>query len=460
MSTARQVAFETLVRIEGGQLADLALGQHLGSSQLGPHDRNLVTELVYGCVRRRRTLDHLLHQFLDKPNQKCALDLRLLLHLGLYQLRYLSQIPASAAVHTTVELCRQVGHRKATGLVNAILRRYLREQASGDPLQLPEDPLERLGLLHSYPRWILDLWVEHLSQPTGDDRPVMDPVASLEHLSNWFNQPPQLDVRVHTPRQSREQMRQQFAAAGITAVPVAGLPQALRLEGSGLGPIPQLPGFADGWWMVQDASAQLVGHWLDPQPGETIVDACAAPGGKTLHLAELMAKQGRILAYDRTASRLKKLQENLDRLGLTCIELHQGDSRNQPHLQGQADRVLLDAPCSGLGTLHRHADARWRQTPSTVQGLVTLQQELLASVAPWVKPGGVLVYATCTLNPAENEDQIRQFLDHHPQWVVESPPCALGDDRPWPVSPEGWLTLWPHLAHMDGFFLARLRHIP
>lgn len=207
--------------------------------------------------------------------------------------------------------------------------------------------------------------------------------------------------------------------------------------------------------MVQDASAQLVGHFLDPQPGETVIDACAAPGGKTLHLAELMGDQGTIWACDQTLARLRKLTANQNRLGMESIHLHTGDSRHWHPCQHEADRVLLDVPCSGLGTLQRHADARWRQSPLTVKGLAQLQRDLLVAATDWVKPGGIVVYATCTLHPQENEDQIEAFLADYPQWHLlppdpASPAAAYGCDR-------GWVKVWPQRSQMDGFFMARLQ---
>jgi len=245
-----------------------------------------------------------------------------------------------------------------------------------------------------------------------------------------------------------------LASAEILARRIPHLPQALRLISS-TGPIQNVPGFTQGWWVVQDSSAQLVSHFLDPQPGEVVIDVCAAPGGKTTHIAELMQDKGKIWACDRTASRLRKLQENAKRLNLHSIQICTGDSRNLPQFYNTADRVLLDAPCSGLGTLHRHADARWRQTPQSIRELSLLQQQLLSHTSNFVKKGGVLVYATCTLHPAENEDVISVFLAENPEWQIELPKV---DSPYWAYStPQGWLKVWPHLHDMDGFFMVRLR---
>jgi 16S rRNA (cytosine967-C5)-methyltransferase len=196
---------------------------------------------------------------------------------------------------------------------------------------------------------------------------------------------------------------------------------------------------------------------LDPQPGEVVIDACAAPGGKTTHIAELMGDTGRVIAVDKTASRLKKLQQNLTRLQLKSIEIVTGDSCGLSELTGIADRVLLDAPCSGLGTLHRRADARWQKTPAQIHELAKLQAQLLANTATWVKPGGVLVYATCTVHPLENAGVIAPFLKTHPDWQIELPPS----DSPLSelVGTDGSIEVWPHRQQMDGFFMVELRRM-
>ena len=280
----------------------------------------------------------------------------------------------------------------------------------------------------------------------------MLPEAEVAELCEWFNQSPSVDLRINLRRHSLDEAEAIFAAADIEVSRVAQVPSALRLQGHN-GAISQLPGYADGWWAVQDSSAQLVAYLLDPQPGEMVMDACGAPGGKSLHIAELMGDEGTVLSCDRTPSRTQKIQQNIDRLGLTSVRPLMCDSRNQPTFAEQADRVLLDVPCSGLGTLNRHADARWRQTPESVAGLVTLQRELLAHVSTWVKPGGTMVYATCTLHPAENEEQIQWFLSDHKDWEIEKPPSDFG----LPVTEPGWIKVWPHRQQMDGFFMVKLK---
>lgn len=445
MTNPRQLAFIALRDVHKGAYADVALDRVLQKVTLPDNDRRLLTELVYGSVRRQRTLDTLIDQLAKKKSNQQPQDLRTILHLGFYQLRYQERIPASAAVNTTVQLAKENGFSGLTGFVNGLLRQYIRlaQEIEGDALQLPENPVERLGILHSFPDWIIQVWLEQLD------------FAQTEQLCEWMNHTPTIDLRINPLCSSIEEVEAALQSVGILVRRILDLPQALRLIGS-TGSIQKLPGFKEGWWTVQDGSAQLVSHLLDPQPGEVVIDACAAPGGKTTHIAELMGDNGKIWACDRTPSRLRKLQENSQRLNLQSIQIYTGDSRHLNQFKNTADRVLLDAPCSGLGTMHRHADARWRQTPESVCELSVLQKELLTHTSTFVKPGGVLVYATCTLHPAENEEVISAFLAESPDWQIESP---SGFELPAFAysTPQGWFKVWPHQQDMDGFFMVRLR---
>ena len=477
MQNPRQIAFLALREVHRrGAFADAALDHAFGNSQLNDLDRRLVTELVYGSVRRMRSIDFIIDKLATKKSSQQPPELRTILHLGLYQLEYLNQIPPSAAVNTTVQLAKENGFSGLSSFVNGLLRKYTRltpptpsyqggaksvanssEQAetkttSNSPpyqggaggglnsLKLPENPVQRLGILHSFPDWLVELWLEQIGE------------TETEQLCEWFNQSPTIDLRINPLKSSIAQIETAFKSQNISVSRIPHLPQALRLNGT-IGAIQNLPGYSEGWWTIQDSSAQLVTHLLGPQPGETIIDACAAPGGKTTHSAELMQDEGTIYACDKTASRLKKLKENADRLQMKSIKIHTGDSRHFPEFINLADRVLLDAPCSGLGTLHRRADARWRHTPENIQQQSQLQSELLANAATFVKSGGVLVYATCTIHPLENETVIRSFLDSNPHWQIEPPTI----DLPVQPSPEGWVKVWPHRNQMDGFFMVRLK---
>jgi 16S rRNA (cytosine967-C5)-methyltransferase len=442
LSPARRLAFDALKEIARGGFADVVLNRLLGQRSLSDQDRQFATELVYGTVRRQRTLDALIDQLGKKRADQQPQDLRLILHLGLYQLRYLTQVPESAAVNTSVELAKISGKTQLAGVVNGILRQYVRLQAGQtDPLVLPSDRWGAIAVKHSFPDWIVALWQAQLGDP------------ETAELCEWFNRPPVIDLRINTLKTTVDEVEACFASKGIATQHLPYLPQALRLR-EHVGSIRQLPGYDEGWWTVQDASAQLVGHWVNPQPNEVVIDACAAPGGKTTHLAELMGDRGQIWACDCTTSRLNKVKQNLQRLQLSSVKTFTGDSTTLTKFTGLGDRVLVDAPCSGLGTLHRHADARWRQTPDSVAGLTELQAQLLHQAATWVKPHGMLIYSTCTLHPAENEGVVQRFLATHSEWQILPPhPEELGSAL---ATSEGWVQLWPHRAQMDGFFMVRL----
>ncbi|MFB2769251.1 16S rRNA (cytosine(967)-C(5))-methyltransferase [Pelatocladus sp. BLCC-F211] len=479
----RQLAFVALREVHKGAYADVALDRVLPKTDITDgeigvkrlRDRRLVTELVYGCTRRQRTLDAIINQLATKKSDQQPKDLRIILHLGLYQLLYQERIPPSAAVNTTVQLAKENGFVGLAGFVNGLLRQFIRlveeaerggggggghgghgdaentdEILSASPthpfttsfLQLPENPVERLGILHSFPDWIIQVWVDQFG------------VTETEKLCMWMNQTPTIDLRVNPLRADLETVETALQEVGVSCQRLPHLPQALRLL-SHPGQIQNLPGFSEGWWTIQDSSAQLVGHFLDPQPKEVVIDVCAAPGGKTTHIAELMQDTGKIWACDRTPSRMRKLKQNIQRLNLKSIEICVGDSRNLPQFRNSANSVLLDAPCSGLGTLHRHADARWRQTPESVQELSLLQKELITHTSTFVKPEGVLVYATCTLHPAENEAVIESFLAENPDWKIENSSQNICFSRY--STSQGWLKVLPHQHDMDGFFMVRLR---
>jgi 16S rRNA (cytosine967-C5)-methyltransferase len=438
-TTARELAFQALKQIQGGAFADVALDRALKTSNIDRIDRGLATELIYGIIRRQRTLDALIDQLATKPASQQPPELRLILHIGLYQLRYLDHIPSSAAVNTTVDLAKNHGLPGLAGFVNGLLRQYDREPDQSLPKS--SNLATQIGLQQSFPDWIVQVYLDQF----GPDETTQ--------LCEWLNHPPTIDLRINGMKTTIEQVEAQFQQADIGVQRLPYCPQALRLTGHA-GAIQYLPGFTAGEWIIQDSSAQLVTALLDPQPGETIVDACAAPGGKTLHIAELMQDQGTVWAIDKTASRRRKIQQNVDRLEFHCIQTKIADSRNIPEFVGQCDRVLVDAPCSGLGTLNRHADARWRQTPESVTQLTQLQREILDQAATWVKPGGILVYATCTLHPAENEAIVEQFLARNPDWQIDRPPAS---SPIFPlIAPPGWIKVLPHQHQMDGFFMVRL----
>ncbi len=440
-----------LQAVAAGAYADAALERELASlaragGGLSPADRGLATEIAYGAIRQRLLLDAWIDALGKVSAQRQPPALRWLLHVGLYQLLFSDRVPAAAAVSTTVALAKRAGLAKLAPVVNGLLRSLLRRRerpAGGEPclepwagLALPADPAAALALRRSLPPWLATGLLDWL------------PPERAEAFALACNAVPPLDLRVNGLRTSREALLERFAAAGVAARALPGAPHGLTLL-ERVGDPRELPGYSEGLWCVQDRSAQAIAPLLDPRPGQRILDACAAPGGKSTHLAELIGDRGEVWALDRSEARLRRLDRNAERLGLTTIRSLAADATGlaelKPHWQGHFERILLDAPCSGLGTLARHPDARWRISPDAIDGLVTLQRQLLEAMLPLLAPGGRLLYATCTVEPRENGDLIASLLAARPDWT-------LLEERQW----------WPTPATAesgggDGFYAALLR---
>ena len=421
-----------LLAVAAGAYADVALERALRDQPLQGPDRGLATELAYGSIRRRRWLDAWLDRLGKVPALKQPPKLRWLLHLGLYQLFWMERIPASAAVNTSVELAKAVGLARLAPVVNGLLRAALRARDAGEVLAMPTDPVGSLALQHSLPEWFTAL----LLQWRG--------ASGAAAVATACNQVPSLDLRINRLKTSPEQVADALAAAEITTRPIAGCPEGLEVLAHS-GDLRRWPGYEAGDWSVQDRAAQRVAPLLAPAPGQRILDACAAPGGKATHLAELIGDQGELWAVDRSAGRLQRVAANAARLGIGCLKAIAADAAElastRPQWHGHFDGILIDAPCSGLGTLARHPDARWRITPEAIEGLLPLQAQLLKSLLPLLAPGGRLVYATCTVHPAENAEQIAALINTCPEWH------RVSEQQSWPDPVEGG----------DGFYTAVLQ---
>ncbi|WP_416233357.1 16S rRNA (cytosine(967)-C(5))-methyltransferase [Cyanobium gracile] len=449
---SRQLAWQVLQAVAAGAYADAALERELASlaragGGLSAADRGLATEIAYGAIRQRLLLDGWIDALGKVSAQRQPPALRWLLHVGLYQLLFSDRVPAAAAVSTTVALAKRVGLGRLAPVVNGMLRSLLRrrERLAGTPpcteepwdgLPLPADAAAALALRRSLPPWLSAELLGWL------------PPQRAEAFALACNAVPALDLRVNPLRTSRDELLARFTAAGVAARALPGTPHGLTLL-ERVGDPRDLPGYAEGLWCVQDRSAQAIAPLLDPRPGQRILDACAAPGGKSTHLAELIGDHGELWALDRSEARLRRLDRNAERLGLTSIRSLALDAtalaEAKPHWCGCFDRVLLDAPCSGLGTLARHPDARWRITPDAIDGLVTLQRQLLEALLPLLAPGGRLVYATCTVEPRENGGLIAALLQAHPGWSL------LEERQWWPEPPAG------ERGGGDGFYAAVLQ---
>jgi 16S rRNA (cytosine967-C5)-methyltransferase len=435
----RLLAWRVLQSVAAGAYTDIALERALARSPLAPADRGLATELACGCVRQRR----LLQAWIDALGRRSAAQqppkLLWVLELGIYQLLFCRRVPASAAVHTSVALAQELGLTRLAPVVNGLLRELQRRRAAGDDaagndaageaarepwrgLELPADAAAGLGLRHSLPTWLA---ADLLRWRTPDQ---------AEAFARTSNEPAPIDLRVNRLRCSREALLAELAAAGVAAAPLPNLAAGLTLL-ERPGDLRRLPGYAEGHWSVQDRTAQRIVPLLAPSPGERVLDACAAPGGKSSHCAEAMDDRGEVWAVDRSEARLNRLLANTQRLGHTSLRPLVADAadlaRERPEWVGHFDRILVDAPCSGLGTLARHADARWRVTPEAIAGLVDLQTRLLRGLAPLLRPGGRLVFAVCTIHPSEINEPLATLLAARPGWQL------LQRWQHWPGDPDG-----------------------
>lgn len=435
--SVRARALQLLIDIEDkGAYANLALQEVTGYS---PRDRALLTELVNGTTRRRLTLDHVLRTFVTSGLDSLTSPIRNNLRLGAYQLLFTTHIPAHAAIDEAVKLAYRFGHPGVAKLTNAVLRRVQREGAVARLPAGESDPVEALSIEESLPSWIIARWVRDYGFETA------------RALAEDSNRALPLSVRVNTLKTTREQLLAMLADADIQAEASPVVADGIRFpSGVALG---QLPAYNEGMWYVQGEAAMLTSRIVDPRPGETVADVGAAPGGKTTHLAALMEDRGSVLAIDPHEGRLGLVAENAERLGEHIIRLCPQDGTVP--LETPVDRALVDAPCSGLGVLYRRSDLRWRQTPEQLAALPAEQAALLANAARAVKPGGALVYATCTLHRAENEGVVREFLAEHPEFK----PGELASYLPeaWRADvEEGMIQLMPHRHGVEGFFIARL----
>lgn len=443
--TARSVALEVLMRCRQEEVfVRESLDQRFARTELKPADRRLATQIAYGVVRRQATLDALLRPFVTRPADQVEPWLWEALRIGAFQLAVLTQIPVHAAVHETVQLAVAFGRPQARGFLNGVLRRVCElmtpefvDGPAADALPLDEvrfrrlarpvlpdpatAPVEYLSAAYSLPTWLVERWLTR-----------MDPQACRQ-LAGWFIVPPAMWLRCNLQRTTRETLLAAFQNVGVAAQ-AGPVPEAIRLSDSSV--VTGLPGYEEGWFAVQDITSMRVALALDPQPGEQILDLCAAPGGKTTHLAERMRNQGRIVACDVDDLRLGTLRQLAERLGITIIETRRLPGRATDQLpDGPFDAILVDVPCSNTGVLGRRPEARWRLRPKDLTYLVPLQRRLLEKACERAKPGGRVVYSTCSIEPEENGAVVRSVMETVPGLTLEAEeeqtPGRPGDGGYW-----------------------------
>jgi 16S rRNA (cytosine967-C5)-methyltransferase len=440
--TARALALAVLRRVESDRAyADVALDAALGARTLAARDRGLATRLVYGTVAWQGRLDWHLRHLAGRDPATLDVAVRLILRLGLYQLLCLDRIPAHAAVSTSVELAKREAPA-AAGLVNAILRRADRER-SRLPLPDPQtDPVRHLAVAFSHPAWLVERWLGRFGN---------DEVAQLLAANNEA-----APTVLRSRRGGRERLIAELAADGISAAAGRYAPDAVRVEA--VAPH-ALRGYAAGSLSVQSEASQLVVCLLGAERGMRVFDVCAAPGGKAAYLAEIVGDAGQVVAFDRRRAGAAAVAASAQRLDLPRIFTAAADARRLPlAARDTFERILVDAPCSGFGTLRAHPEVRWSRKPEDVTRLAALQLEILPAPAAHLRPGGVLVYATCTISEEENEDVVRRWLTCHPELRRESAAPYLPAHAGELVDDAGALRTLPHRHGLDGFYAVRVRH--
>lgn len=432
----REKAVELLRSAEGGGFVDPLLDT--ARRIFDDRDSAFILELVYGTLRNRALLDWTLDQFSAQPVAKTDVWTRNILRLGAYQMLFLDRVPTSAAINTSTELAKT--HGKKSGYVNGLLRNLDRKRSA---VRHPaaDNPLKRLSVLYSHPEWLVKRWIARFG------------AMAAEELLRKNNEHARLVIRANTLKTTREALKASFLSQGVEAIETPYSPVGLTLI---LSPsLRTLDGYDQGWFMVQDEAAQLISLMLGPKPGETVLDACAAPGGKATHLAELMRNQGAIIALERDRERIKKIEENSKRLGSTIVAPLKGDAA--VYQEGRFDKILIDAPCTGLGVLRRHPDGRWSKQESAIKERRELQTKILANCAKLLKPGGALVYATCTPEPDENEDVVNAFLSRlGDEFAIDDPRQYLPEKAANLLDEKGFLHTYPGALEMDGFVGVRI----
>jgi 16S rRNA (cytosine967-C5)-methyltransferase len=434
--SARAIAVEILERIDRkGDFAEPLLDAALSGGELGnPLDRGLLTELVYGTLRMRGRLDWIITRIYKGDAASLELPIPNILRTGLYQLLCTDRIPAFAAVNEAVAIAKKE-RPAASGLVNAVLRNALREKDTIAWPEMARDPGRAIAVIHSHPRWLVERWldlygIEETIAICRDNNRMAEPV-----------------VRVNSLRATRDEAIASLAAEKISAGKCRFSPDGLFLS-TGVG-LRETAAFKKGLIRVQDEASQLVAHLVSPKPGEKILDLCAGAGGKTVHLAALMENRGTVTAVDLHPDKLHLLTADAARLGVTTVAVHAGNAATLPEsFQGAFDRVLLDAPCSGLGTLRRNPEIRWRLTFADINASMSLQKRLLRKAADCVKPGGRLVYSVCTVTPEENEAVVADLLAERPEFKG-IPPEGIPPEL---IDGDGFFRTFPHRHATDGFF--------
>jgi 16S rRNA (cytosine967-C5)-methyltransferase len=432
----RQEAYSTILKVlKDGDFSDALLQQRAKKLKNSGEDVGLYYNLVKGVIKQRLKLDYILSGYTDaKKFAATDLKIKIILYTALYQILYLSSIPEHAAVNESVELAKTLFNPQIADFINAVLRNYLRNPE----VKYPTEPHLRIAYEHSFPPELVKKWISYWGE------------EDTEYLALYFNENPELHIRVNSIATSPEKLLSYYQKRGITITPSTA--SKMMFHTAQVVEVLDDVAFPEGYFSVQDTSAALVVELLAPKPEESILDLFAAPGGKCTYIAELLANTGEVIAVDKIPNKMKLLKQAADRLQLTNISLVVTDAFKYGPVAPAFDRVLVDAPCSGWGVFSRKADLRW-QVHQNIPELLKIQEKALDYGANFVKPGGFMVYSTCTMNPEENEAQIKAFLVRNKRFELVQAETAI----PRQYTDNGFLKTVPFRHHMDGAFGAKLQ---
>lgn len=439
----RQVACDLMYQVmnEGG-FSNKLMQTRVDQSTLSDLDKRFVRTLVYGMIEKSMTLDYWIEQLSSVKLKKIEPRTLIIIKLALYQIAFMEKVPESAAVNEAVKLTKKVNF-KSTGFVNGILRSFLRLEGKWPWPDAQKEPIKYLSVTYSHPTWLVERWLDLYGN------------EDAEKLMKADNEVPVMSLRCNTLKTTVDQLIDSLGAEGYTAVKHSIIPDGLLIQKMGSKALHQLEAFEKGHFFVQDFSAMLVGHVAQPSQGDHILDMCAAPGGKSTHLAQLMADHGKIIARDVSLYKTKQVDENLQRMGITCVRTEVDDALifNENDM-GKYDKLILDAPCSGLGIIRRKPEIRYNRVLSDLYQLADIQKKMLENAAQYVRKGGHLIYSTCTIDPIENDEVLNWFLENHPAFTLEDLPEHLKS-----LSEDGKIIkMYQSIEGFDGFYIAKLIH--
>ena len=439
--SVRKTVFKTLKKVTAdGAYSNIALDAHLKNSSLDERDKRFAANLFYGVLENERLLDYIISKLITKKGTKIEKDVRLILRMGIYQLKFMDKVPDSAAVNESVKLARELGIARVSGFINGILRTFIRMDKSVELPDINQNKHLHLSLKYSCPVWLIELWLASY----GDD-------ICVSVLDSLGGRPP-IYARVNNTVTNAENVVDSIKRAGGYAAPVSWIDNAITVSASGS--IEELDVYKNGEIHIQDLSSQLCCKLLDAKEGDTVLDVCAAPGGKSFTIAQQMTNNGKVISCDIHEHRVKLIQNGARRLKLDCIDARCRDALNGEYIE--ADRVLCDVPCSGLGIIRRKPDIK-NKKPEAIAELPQLQYDILCASAKNVKQGGTLIYSTCTLNPEENQKVIERFLSENNDFEPYALEFPEGINHLLEDEADHMLTIFPSTADTDGFFIARIR---